>query len=253
MSTCPDTDLYSAYVDGEIPSPWKEKIEKHLSGCEKCRRIEKRYRQLHDIIKETEKTEPQVDNAFLQESFKNLSARWVVASEKSRAEHVCVRWTAGRKTVTVPRFAFTALFVAAVCIPAFFAVKTTESRMESINQQNQIAAETERIEQLLAGVSGYEAALAPGNTPIYSTDFQSPGAISASVSTGGGGSDAAETHLDGRFTLLNSVKMFSQDEHLFSDGEYILIKLPEVVRFGAGESHPHSANREYILNVSQHQ
>jgi anti-sigma factor RsiW len=33
---CPDNELLSAFFDGEVLSPWKEKIERHLSGCSSC-------------------------------------------------------------------------------------------------------------------------------------------------------------------------------------------------------------------------
>ena len=33
---CPDRQLLSVYFDGELPSPWKEKLERHLSGCPSC-------------------------------------------------------------------------------------------------------------------------------------------------------------------------------------------------------------------------
>ncbi|HOV93590.1 MAG TPA: zf-HC2 domain-containing protein [Spirochaetales bacterium] len=33
---CPDESLLSAYVDGEVPSPWKEKLESHVVECPKC-------------------------------------------------------------------------------------------------------------------------------------------------------------------------------------------------------------------------
>jgi anti-sigma factor RsiW len=33
---CPDRQLVSLYVDGELPSPWKEKLESHLSSCTSC-------------------------------------------------------------------------------------------------------------------------------------------------------------------------------------------------------------------------
>jgi hypothetical protein len=33
---CPDASLLSAYVDGEVPSPWKERIEEHLASCPAC-------------------------------------------------------------------------------------------------------------------------------------------------------------------------------------------------------------------------
>jgi len=38
---CPDRQLLSVYFDGEMPSPWKEKMESHIAGCPECaRRLE---------------------------------------------------------------------------------------------------------------------------------------------------------------------------------------------------------------------
>ncbi|MDR0450627.1 MAG: zf-HC2 domain-containing protein [Treponema sp.] len=34
---CPDRQLLSVYLDGELPSPWKEKMESHLFSCPRCR------------------------------------------------------------------------------------------------------------------------------------------------------------------------------------------------------------------------
>lgn len=33
---CPDKEILSAYLDGEIPSPWNEKISEHLTVCGDC-------------------------------------------------------------------------------------------------------------------------------------------------------------------------------------------------------------------------
>ncbi len=33
---CPDEALLSAFVDEEVPSPWKERMEIHISACERC-------------------------------------------------------------------------------------------------------------------------------------------------------------------------------------------------------------------------
>ena len=33
---CPDDQLLSAFLDNEIPSPWKERIELHLGKCVRC-------------------------------------------------------------------------------------------------------------------------------------------------------------------------------------------------------------------------
>lgn len=34
---CLDDSLLSAYVDGEVPSPWDERMKSHLSSCAACR------------------------------------------------------------------------------------------------------------------------------------------------------------------------------------------------------------------------
>lgn len=33
---CPDRQLLSVYFDGELPSPWKEKMESHIAACAQC-------------------------------------------------------------------------------------------------------------------------------------------------------------------------------------------------------------------------
>jgi hypothetical protein len=40
---CPDRQILSVYFDQELPSPWKEKMEKHLAGCPACRARFERY------------------------------------------------------------------------------------------------------------------------------------------------------------------------------------------------------------------
>jgi len=41
---CPDRQLLSVYFDGELPSPWKEKMEAHIAGCPACGRRLEEYR-----------------------------------------------------------------------------------------------------------------------------------------------------------------------------------------------------------------
>ena len=43
---CPDPQLLSVYCDGELPSPWKEKMENHLAQCQECRNRLENYRLL---------------------------------------------------------------------------------------------------------------------------------------------------------------------------------------------------------------
>ena len=43
---CPDRQLLSVYFDGELSSPWKEKMEEHLSNCAACRQKLEEYRKI---------------------------------------------------------------------------------------------------------------------------------------------------------------------------------------------------------------
>lgn len=48
---CPDRDLVSAYIDGEVPSPWKERLEEHFASCSKCAALAERYRELGQALR----------------------------------------------------------------------------------------------------------------------------------------------------------------------------------------------------------
>jgi len=48
---CPDRDLVSAYVDGEVPSPWKERLEEHFASCPDCAALVGRYGELGEALR----------------------------------------------------------------------------------------------------------------------------------------------------------------------------------------------------------
>ena len=48
---CPDRDLVSAFVDGEVPSPWRERLEEHLASCAKCASLAAKYTALGERLR----------------------------------------------------------------------------------------------------------------------------------------------------------------------------------------------------------
>jgi len=58
---CPDRQLLSVYLDGEMPSPWKEKMEEHLSGCSSCMKKLEEYKNLN--IKPSKEEEVIINSA----------------------------------------------------------------------------------------------------------------------------------------------------------------------------------------------
>jgi len=53
---CPDPQLLSIYVDGELPSPWKEKMENHFSQCSECEEKLENLKRLHELFKKDNST-----------------------------------------------------------------------------------------------------------------------------------------------------------------------------------------------------
>ncbi|MDR1211672.1 MAG: zf-HC2 domain-containing protein [Spirochaetaceae bacterium] len=47
---CPDHEVLSVYLDGELPSPWKEKMERHLAECAACRARLDAYKEVSRIL-----------------------------------------------------------------------------------------------------------------------------------------------------------------------------------------------------------
>ena len=48
---CPDKQILSIYLDEELPSPWKEKLETHLENCSACAQEYANLEQLRQIFK----------------------------------------------------------------------------------------------------------------------------------------------------------------------------------------------------------
>ena len=107
MSTCPDKDLYSAYVDGELQSPWKEKIEAHLVSCEKCRSVVDSYRKISLKLSENSFPEPDLDASFLKLYAKRQDCLKRMELNKNKP----TSWFYKSNRIPVPALAAAALFL----------------------------------------------------------------------------------------------------------------------------------------------
>lgn len=66
---CPDKDLLSTFVDGEVPSPWNEQIKNHIDSCSNCQKIVEQYRFISsNLLTEV----PSCTQEFLDKSFERL-------------------------------------------------------------------------------------------------------------------------------------------------------------------------------------
>lgn len=47
---CPDPSLISAFVDDEVPSPWKERLAAHVAACPACEKRVRGYAGLRQVL-----------------------------------------------------------------------------------------------------------------------------------------------------------------------------------------------------------
>ena len=74
MSTCPDLDLFSVYLDNELPEQYKDKLESHLAECEKCREKFNRMKAVHEALV-NDSANIVISEKALEDSFAKLQAR----------------------------------------------------------------------------------------------------------------------------------------------------------------------------------
>ena len=74
MSTCPDLDLYSVYLDNELPEQYKESLESHLAECSECRKKFEKMKSLHEILA-ADSSKIVISDKALENSFEKLQAR----------------------------------------------------------------------------------------------------------------------------------------------------------------------------------
>jgi len=74
MSTCPEKDIHSVYVDGELPEKFLAEYEAHLASCEKCRSEVEKLRKLRALFSGDSKAR-NTDQTFTEASFSRLETK----------------------------------------------------------------------------------------------------------------------------------------------------------------------------------
>jgi len=96
MSICPERDIHSVYLDGELNSPYCSRYELHLAACSVCRSEAARLERLHLVMSADSAalgmTRDELDNGFAR-----LQTRMrfhEVTSSAKKADYPFARWSA---------------------------------------------------------------------------------------------------------------------------------------------------------------
>ena len=71
---CPDRDLVSAFIDGEVASPWRERLQEHIASCADCTALAASYAALGDSLRAETSAEAAAESAALARGRERLEA-----------------------------------------------------------------------------------------------------------------------------------------------------------------------------------
>ncbi len=74
MSTCPEKDIHSIYLDNELPPAYVEEYEKHVQSCPKCQKIQAALKGIQGALRQDSRS-MDFSQADLDAGFERLQAR----------------------------------------------------------------------------------------------------------------------------------------------------------------------------------
>jgi hypothetical protein len=176
---CPDPQLLSIYLDGELPSPWKEKMQSHFAQCPICYEKLENFKKLQELFKKDRSScrtyveraadEPKI---FTEQELSKVKERvWGnIVSRRGYAP----RFGLLRQRLSIPLPAAAAAAVFVLLLSAFLLQRPGRNNQPVDNSENTnftIAAEMDRIDDLpvmipASDMSGVLQYLAPEGTNI---------------------------------------------------------------------------------------
>ncbi len=74
MFTCPEKDIHSIYLDGELPQKFANEYEAHVNSCERCRAELEKLRAMRELLLK-DSASLDLDDDFMEKSFERLQSR----------------------------------------------------------------------------------------------------------------------------------------------------------------------------------
>lgn len=109
MSTCPEQDMHSVYLDGELPQKYALDYESHLTNCQKCRDEYAKLNKLSSLLKE-DASSNELSSQELEDSFSRLQTKLRYQQHIRQSQPVNVH----RFTWVIPSVAAAALAFALI-------------------------------------------------------------------------------------------------------------------------------------------
>ena len=153
MHMCPDREILSAYLDGEIGAPWNKAIAEHVASCAKC----------HEQFARLERTRRILLEEPLRDWEKPMGkVRRAIISRIPPVQEVAPVWRR-RVVVPLPVAAFAAILVLSLGIALAVSLGRTNIGFVRITKapaggtEYQFAVPADKVEALLKSVGGADS------------------------------------------------------------------------------------------------
>lgn len=127
MFTCPEKDIHSIYLDGELPQKFVSEYEAHIDSCERCRAELEKLRAMRELLLK-DSASLDLDDDFMEKSLERLQSRMRFKKIISQSEP---------KKFAVPmRRTFIPMAAAAAAVFAIMLPQKTNSTKDASTTQN---------------------------------------------------------------------------------------------------------------------
>lgn len=152
---CPDRELLSALVDGEVPSPWSDALERHIQGCATCARDVASLRSIHQALA---LDAAKIDDAAVHASQRIAEQLRLQPPRSGRVDHL---WTR-RYAIPLPAAAAAAVLMAVLS----FALIQSNRRNTDLRVAVQKAIEATPVASSGAGIESILDYLSKQNAAV---------------------------------------------------------------------------------------
>ena len=128
MSTCPELDLLSVYLDKELPRQYEQKLEEHLASCAKCKNRFDTYQNMHKVLHQDVESISFSDKD-LDESFLRL---------KTKMNYKSVTTPTGFQFSRITKWAMPVVTAAALILAVVLPIRATKNIPTQVLSQPQI-------------------------------------------------------------------------------------------------------------------
>lgn len=211
MSTCPDKSLYSAYVDDEVPSPWKEKLESHISVCPQCQKKIEKYKGLKSALRVNT---PSLSTETLEASFAKICAyrTQVQQAQTKNNNHNLSGWF--QLSVRMPLPILAAILLVAIVFPSVIVATNIQMTNKTLVSAPPVTTGTQ------------VHLLTTDKTPKAQLSVYSPDLPVSMLHSGLIGYTTNKV-----FTMVNFANQFTTDTNVFDSANILIIKLPNLTHF----------------------